>query len=88
MKLRIALNGTDKNPFEIWGLRCNPFPQLAKAEYDSATMRLQELGGEPIPNVEYIRKHLKGYFTDEFIEYCCRQFEPGKMVKFMIEFNE
>jgi hypothetical protein len=68
MKITVALNGTDKNPFEQYGVTQNPFPQIAEYEYAPACLRLQKLGGLPIPqnNAEqYIRETLKG-FSEEF----------------------
>lgn len=87
MKLRVVLNGTDTNPHHKWGLTQNPFPQLGMAQHDAACLRLQSLGGDPIPNVEYIREKLKDYFTDEFIDLCCREFKPGEMVKFHVHWK-
>lgn len=90
MKLRVVLNGTDVNPFHKMGLRCNPFPQIAKAEYEAACIRMQELGGDPIPKDrphEYIRERLDG-FDPEFVELCCKSYRPGEMVRFMVEFEE
>jgi hypothetical protein len=90
MKFKVALNGTETNPWEKFGLTQNPFPQLAKYEYDAACLRLQKLGGPPIPHdkaEQYIREVLKG-FSKEFIDICCMKFEPGKMVEFDIHFDE
>lgn len=84
MKLRVRLNGTDKNPFHMYGLKQNPFPQIAKYEYVAHIMHLQKLGADPIPNVEYIRKHLEGW-KPEFVELCVKNFVPGKMVEFTYE---
>lgn len=83
--LRVELNGTDENPWHRMGLTQNPFPQIAKAEYDSKCLHLQALGGNPIPDTDYIRNHLKGW-NEEFIELCCSKFEKGKVVKFRVEF--
>jgi hypothetical protein len=41
------------------------------------------LGGDPIPDVDYIRRHLEGW-SDEFIELCCEQFKPGEYVEFLV----
>lgn len=86
-KFLVELNGTDENPYHRLGLTQNPFPQLGKAEYDAAERRLHSLGGDPIPDTDYIREKLKG-FNPEFVELCCSKFEKGKMVKFYIEFND
>ncbi len=82
-KVRVALNGTKENPWHVFGLTQNPFPQLGKAEYDRACLIVQSLGGDPIPNTDYIRERLKG-FSEEFVDGCCARFRPGEMVVFEI----
>ena len=88
MELRVTLNGTDKNPWHRMGLKQNPFPQLGKAEYDAACLRLAALGGDPIPNVQHIKDWLKGYFSDEFIKLCCKNFKPGEIVRFTVHWKD
>lgn len=86
MKLRVALNGTDKNPFEIYGVTQNPFPQIAKYELQPHIMNLQKLGGPPIPKDRaeaYIREVLKGW-SEEFVELCLKQYKPSEYVKFEV----
>jgi hypothetical protein len=61
MRLRITLNGTAGNPYHKWGLTQNPLPQLGVKEYDAACLQLQKLGGDPIPNEQYIRDTLRGF---------------------------
>ena len=90
MKLEVALNGTDKNPFEKYMLLQNPFPQIAEYEYTGYCLQLQKLGGAPIPkdNAEnYIRDTLKG-FSKEFVNLCVERYKPGEYVKFEVQFNE
>jgi len=87
MQLRVTLNGTDRNPWHRWGLTQNPFPQLGKAEYDAHCLRLQSLGGDPIPDTDYIRKVLEGW-SPEFVELCCQRFKKGAIVQFHVAFNE
>jgi len=87
MTITVCLNGTNRNPFHRWGLRQNPFPQMARAEYDAADRRLNSLGGEPIPDVEYIRKTLSG-FSPEFVELCCSKFVKGEYVRFRVTFPD
>lgn len=90
MKLKVELNGTVLNPFEQMGLTQNPFPQIADARYSAACLRLQSLAGKPIPHAnaeEYIRTILTG-FTKEFVDMCVAKFEPGKRVRFTVEFND
>lgn len=87
MKITVELNGTDVNPYHKLGLTQNPFPQTAKYEYDAACLCVQSLGGDPIPDTDYIRERLKG-FSAEFIELCVSQFRPGQLIKFVVEWNE
>lgn len=90
MKLKVALNGTDKNPFTIYGVSQNPFPQIAKREYQARIMNMQKLGGPPIPkdNAEhYIRETLNGW-SQEFIELCVSKYRPGEYVKFEVNFDD
>lgn len=84
--LRVELNGTDANPWHKMGLTQNPIPQLGVYEYDLAILTVQSLGGDPIPNTDYIREKLKG-FSPEFIELCCSQFTKGERVCFEVEFD-
>lgn len=87
MRLFIELNGTDENPYGKLGMTQNPFPQIAQAEYTDGCLQLQALGGEPIPDTDYIRKHLRGW-SKEFVDLCCAQFQKGKVVKFYVSWEE
>lgn len=87
MRIEVELNGTDANPWLRYGLRQNPFPQIARAEYAAACIRLQKLGGDPIPDTDYIRTTLAG-FSEEFITLCCARFRKGERVKFGVAFEE
>lgn len=80
--LAIVLNGTGENPYHRMGLTQNPFPQMGRMETDAACLALQSLGGDPIPDTDYIRAKLKGHFSEEVIALCCREFRPGEMVSF------
>jgi hypothetical protein len=86
--ITIALNGTNENPFHKLGLTQNPFPQMARYETDRQMLRLQALGGDPIPNAAHIRSWLEGYCSDELIELCVAQFRLGQMVKFAVSWRE
>lgn len=86
MKLRVSLNGTDENPFHKLGLKQNPFPQIGRMEYDAGERQINKLGGDPIPDTNYIRETLKG-FSEEFIELCCRQFKKGEYVTFTVNWK-
>jgi len=87
MKFRVQLNGMNENPYHKFGLSQNPFPQIAKYEYTHWILQVQKLGGDPIPNTQYIRDILKGC-TKEFIDVCCQRFNPGKYVTFEVEFPD
>jgi hypothetical protein len=87
MILKVVINGTDVNPYEKMGLRQNPFPQIPKAELDSAMVQLNRLAAEPIKDAGQIRAILQGW-TPEFIELCIRQFKPGVMVTFSVTIPE
>ena len=84
MKFKVVLNGTDINPYHKLGLSQNPFPQIADYKYSGEMLHIQKLGGDPVPDTDYIRNHLKG-FSPEFIEGCCSRFKKGEMVEFMVE---
>jgi hypothetical protein len=85
VRITVYLNGTDKNPFRVFGLNQNPFPQIAKHEYAGHLLHLQALGGDPIPDTDYIRRYLAGW-NSTFVEVLCSQFRKGEMVKFDVEF--
>lgn len=85
MKLSIALNGTDENPYHRMGLKQNPFPQLGMQEYDGICLHLQKLGADPIPDIDFIKNHLNGW-SEEFIDLCCRMFKKGEMIEFEVSF--
>lgn len=83
----VRLNGTDENPYEKWGLRANPFPQIGKAEWAVHERTLNMLAAEPIPDVEFLRQRLAG-FSKEFVELCCGQFRKGEIVTFDVSWSD
>lgn len=85
-RLTVVLNGTNENPYHRLGLTQNPFPQIAKYEWLASERCLAKLGGDPIPNEAYIRETLQR-FSPEFVDLCCKKFQPGKLVRFDVEFN-
>jgi hypothetical protein len=87
-KLTIRLNGTNENKWHRLNLRCNPFPQIGKMEWDRGQRALAELDGDPLTGVEDIRARLKGKVCEELIELCVQQFRPGVLVEFDVTFNE
>lgn len=84
MVLKVNINGTDKNPYHVFGLACNPFPQIGKPEYSYAMQQINKLGAGPIPDTEYIENVLKG-FHPSFIKIVCDHFVPGKLVILEVE---
>ncbi len=88
MTITVNLNGTDENPFHKLGLSQNPFPQVATHGMTSHVVHLQALGADPIPDTDYIRKHLDGRCSQELIDLCCKNFVKGKMVTFDITFPD
>lgn len=86
-RLRVTLNGTDKNPYARYGLKHNPFPQMGKAEYQGAEMAVNSLGGEPIKDEADIRRRLRG-FSAEFVNLCVHNFKPGVTVSFYVTFKK
>jgi hypothetical protein len=87
MRLHVALNGTNENPYTKFGLTQNPFPQIASFETQTACLHLQKLGADPIPNAHAIREHLRGWGT-EFVDLCCRMFVKGQYVTFDVEWEK
>lgn len=87
MKLQVALNGTDENPFAVYGVSQNPFPQIAKYELLTHIRNLQKLGGPPIPKdraEQYIKEVLEGW-SEEFIDLCLKHYKYGEYVKFDVD---
>ena len=85
--MRVVLNGTKSNLYHQFGLTQNPFPSVAKAEWMPFIHQVQKLGGDPIPDIQYIRDTLKD-FSPEFVKLCCDRFQIGSVVKFSVEFPE
>jgi hypothetical protein len=83
----IRLNGTDTNPWHKMGLKQNPFPQMAKAEYAGADMLIASLDGEPIKDEDDLRKRLTGC-SQQFIDLCVQNFKKGERTSFEISFPE
>ena len=88
MRIKVSLNGTNNNPYHKYGLRQNPFPQIAEHKYYAACMHLQALDGDPIPDTDFIRRHLAGWFSQEFIDLCCIKFVKGEIVQFEVEWRD
>ena len=90
IRFAVSLNGTATNPWRKYGLTQNPFPAVARHEYAAASLRMQSLGGDPIPHdraEQYIRERLTG-FSEEFAALCVEKFKPGEYVTFTVTFEE
>jgi hypothetical protein len=85
--ITVTLNGSDKNPWYMYGLTANPFPQIAKAEYTTADRMLRELDSDPLTSTDDIRRILKGC-DEKFIELCCEKFVPGQRIKFQVNWPD
>lgn len=86
LRLVVKINGTDKNPWHKMGMKSNPFPQLAIAEFDKAEMQVNSLDGDPITSPEDIRERLKG-FSESFIQLCIDHYKPGERITFAVRFR-
>jgi hypothetical protein len=88
MILRVSINGTDENPFaKLWGLKQNPFPQIAKYELRHAMMELNSLAAEPIRSKEEIAARLR-HWSREFIELCQSNYKAGEIVRFRVKISD
>ncbi len=89
-KLKVRLNGIGENPFAMYGLTQNPFPQIARAELAGPMRQLNKLGAAPIPHDRaeaHIREVLRGW-SEEFVSGCISRFVPGEMVEFDVSFPD
>jgi hypothetical protein len=86
--ITVRLNGTDINPWHKFHLRCNPFPQIGKMEWDAGQRALAELDGDPLKGHEDIRTRLRGKVSPELVELCVSQFKPGERVEFDFTFDD
>jgi hypothetical protein len=83
--ITFSINGTDRNPFEIWGLKQNPFPMSGIAELSAGEKQLASLGGEPIRSAEDIQRRLSG-FDPSFVARVVGAWRPGYVVRITVTF--
>ena len=83
MRIKVTLNGGPVNVWHELGLRCNPFPQIAKHEFAAANRMLQELDADPLPDAAAVRRILTGC-DPQFVDLCMRKFTPGERVAFVV----
>jgi hypothetical protein len=72
---------------EQFGLKCNPFPAIPKAEFSTANRMLRELDSDPLKSSAEVARILHGC-DEEFIKLCCQKFEVGKRVSFVVSWPE
>jgi hypothetical protein len=87
MQFTVRINGTNENPWHKFYLTQNPFPQIAKAEYDAHMQAINRLDGDPIKSTDDIESILKG-FSREFIDECKKRYKPGERVKFDVYWKD
>jgi hypothetical protein len=87
LTLVVTVNGTAVNPWHRLGLRCNPFPQIGRAETDASERQIASLDGDPVTGPDDIRARLAG-FTPEFIDGVIARFLPGQRVRFTVTFPD
>jgi len=85
LKMEIRINGSGENPWHIYQLKQNPFPQLGIYEYNAFDQMVNSLDGDPIKSEDDIRERLKGC-SEEFIKLCISAYQPGHRVRFCIQF--
>ena len=87
LTIRVRINGTGINPWHKMGLRCNPFPQIGRAEFDRGERQLASLDGDPIRDEADLRARLAG-FDPGFIDGCVARWRPGERVSFTFTFPD
>lgn len=89
--VKVKINGTDKNTFaELWGLKQNPFGQIAKAEYDAFDNLVNRLDGDPFRTKDELKEFLLKAFGGEdndFIQECLSHYMPGERTEFTFSFD-
>lgn len=89
IRVDVVINGTDVNPYESLGLKYNPFPRIAKAEYARLDDALAQLEATPMPRRELLVEKLKELGGDEkFNEACLARYREGEMVTFTMTITE
>jgi hypothetical protein len=87
LAMEVVINGTDTNRWHAYGLTCNPFPQLGRAEFAAGERQIASLDGDPVRGPEDIRERLAG-FAPAFIEGVIERWQPGERVAFLITFPD
>ena len=85
LTVKVRLNGTSENSYKkLYGLKQNPFPQIATAESSALDWLINNLAAEPISDEAHLRERLTGAHP-EFVELCVKHFKPGERTEFTIE---
>ncbi len=87
MTIKITINGGPTNVWHPLGLKCNPFPQVPRAEWYGVNELLRELDSDPL-DLDSLVKTLNGRVSGELRDICIQQFVPGERISFMITFPE
>lgn len=87
ISVTVTLNGGPTNPWGVFGLTANPFPQMPRFENASGNAVLQRLDSDPIPDVAALRAILKGCAPD-FIALCEQHYVPGQRTRFTVTWSE
>jgi hypothetical protein len=81
--LKVYINGTDTNRWHKYGMKVNPFPQVAKLEWQQIDSMINHLDGDPIKSEEELLERLKG-FSPKFIDLCKQHYKPGERTSFRV----
>jgi hypothetical protein len=86
----VTLNGSNRNPYERYGLERNPFPALPDASiHPSVNGCLADLAARPIVDAADLRQRLTAAgASTEFVEGCVARFQPGRTVRFTVSFPD
>lgn len=83
MLIKVRLNGTDINPYHMYGLTRNPFPKHGRVELNRLDEFLSILAAGPMPQVEDLIRVLNGLkASEEFKAICIQNYRSGVMVEF------
>jgi hypothetical protein len=85
-RIQVRLNCTSANPFEMYGLARNPFPQSGVYEDTGLNYALSILAAHPMPTLEGLMAKLEELGASaEFRQICIKEYRSGEIVKFNIE---
>lgn len=100
MKIKVRINGSDVNRWHKMGLKANPFPQIAKAEYVALDNVLRALDADPIKSKDELIQRIEEangpvyatYMREakyqpwlEFVKFCVDHYVPGERTETELE---